>query len=110
MNPRRHIILLKDFLYGYGMVTSSVSINPVLVNKQLYASLMDDFIPRKINPSFGCPEYHNKLSTREEEGGVEIFEEATDMESEGGGGHSWVTCMGIDGGSGGRGCQRLELV
>ena len=80
MNPRRHIILLKDFLYGYGMVTSPVFINLVLVNKQLDAALMDDVIPRKINPSFGCPEYHNKISSREEEGGVEIFKEATDME------------------------------
>ena len=56
------------------MVTSPVSINPVLVNKQTDAALMDNAIPRKINPSFGCPEYHNKLATREEEGGAEIFE------------------------------------
>ena len=80
MNPRRHIILLKDFLYGYGMVTSPVSINHVLVNKQTDTDLRDDAIPRETNPSFGCPEYHNKLYSREEEGGVEIFKEATDME------------------------------
>ena len=74
LEPKEAYHIIKGFLYGYGMVTSPFFINLVLVNKQLDAALMDDVIPRKINPSFGCPEYHNKLATREEEGGAEIFE------------------------------------